>query len=389
MTRIYLDNAATTPLDRRVAKAMRDFEMEFYGNPSSIHREGQRARAKIDTARAQIASFFNCKPQEIIFTSGATEANNLAIQGIVAHAIEHLKIKPHVITTELEHQSVYNVVKELENRGVLEASFVKPTKDGLINADEIIKEIKDSTVLISVIFVSNEIGSVLPIREIGRELLTINSQLSTKVYFHTDAVQAVKYFNCNVEKLGVDLLTFSGHKINGPKGIGGLYINIKSGTKVKPLMYGGSQEYDKRSGTQNTAGIMGLSKAYELLGSLEDRQKNAIKISKLRNELINFISKFKNVEINGPNGASRSPDNVSFTVFNIDQDMLIAKLDLAGIAASTGSACVSGSTKPSHVIKALGKIGKRQAATLRLSLGKQNTEKAIKDVIAVLGKVLS
>ncbi|MBI4363255.1 MAG: cysteine desulfurase [Candidatus Doudnabacteria bacterium] len=387
MKRIYLDNAATTPIDPRVSKAMRDFELEFYGNPSSIHREGQVARAKIDSARANIAAFLNCKAQEIIFTSGATEANNLAIQGVISHALLDLAVKPHVITTMLEHQSVYNLIKELEEREVIEATFIKPDKNGLIDPDDVIRAIKSNTVLISVIFVSNEIGSILPIREIGKALSSLPpTTYNLKPLFHTDAVQAAKFCNLNVEKLGVDLLTLSGHKINGPKGIGALYI--KSGTKIRPLIFGGSQEYEKRPGTQNTAGIIGIAKAYNLLGSLENRQKNAEKISRLRDELLEFLSNQKRVEINGPMGDNRTADNISFTILGADQELIISKLDLAGIAASTGSACVSGSTKPSHVIHALGKVGKKPAATVRLSLCRQNTQDEIKQVIKVLTRIL-
>ncbi|MBI2607624.1 MAG: cysteine desulfurase [Candidatus Doudnabacteria bacterium] len=364
-TRHYLDNSATTSLDARVIFAMHQFEKKYYGNPSSIHREGQEARARIDFARASIAQFFGAKSQEIIYTSGATESNNLAIQGVVDYHLRHKKTRPHIITTELEHHSVYNVVKQLKARGAVEATFVKPNRNGLITPDKILKNVRTNTVLISVIFVSNEIGSVLPIREIGKLLTIHNSQLKSKVLFHTDAVQAVKFYNCNVDKLGVDLLTFSAHKIHGPKGIGGLFV--KTGTKLEALMHGGSQEYDLRPGTQNTIGIIGMAKAYELLGSLDDRQKNAEKIKKIQKLFLTSLLKNNRVILNGPTGDDRAPDNLSVSIKGIDSDTLIAKLDLAGIAASTGSACVSGSTEPSHVIKALGKPDRR-AAVLRLSL---------------------
>ncbi len=378
MKRIYLDYGATTPLDPNVALAMHQFEKTYWGNPNSVHWEGQQARAEIDFARAKIASFINAKSQELVFASGATEANNLAIQGVIKSARKKINKIPHVVTTQLEHQSVYNVVKNLQSRGEVEATFIKPSQEGLISANKIINAIKPNTVLISVIFVSNEIGSILPIREIGGQLSTINSQLSTKIYFHTDAVAAQKFMNLNAEKLGVDLMTLSGHKVYGPKGIGALYI--KSGIKLENLMFGGSQEYEKRPGTQNTAGIIGMAKAFELLGSLEDREKNSEKIKKFRDELINFFKTKKNVELNGPEGEARDPYNVSITIQNVDQDALITALDLAGLAISTGSACVSGSSQPSHVIQALGKIGKQPAATVRLTLGKNTTAQEIKRV---------
>jgi cysteine desulfurase len=384
MTRIYLDYAATTPIESQVAKAMRDFEMRYFGNPSSTHREGQKARAKIDFARAAIAKFINAKPQEIIFTSGATEANNLAIKGVINYATNVLKIqKPHVVTTKLEHQSVYNLIKELESRGVIEATFVSPSKDGMIEAQDVINAVKENTVLVSIIFVSNEIGSILSVREIG----SLIKDRRSRIVYHIDAVQAAKFYNCNVEKLGCDLLTLSAHKIFGPKGIGALYI--KPGVKIANLMYGGSQEYGKRPGTQNTAGIIGFAKAVELLGSLEERQENAEKISKLRDKLILGISKIKKKELNGPTGDKRTADNVNFTIYDVDQDALMTGLDLAGIAASTGSACVSGSSQPSHVIEALGKINNRQAATVRFTLSRYTTDKEIDYTVKILSELIA
>jgi cysteine desulfurase len=385
MKRIYLDNAATTPLDKRIAYAMRDFELEFFGNPNSIHEEGQQARAQIDSAREKIADFFAAKPQEIIFTSCATESNNLAIKGIVSHYISEFGMKPHVITTQIEHQSVYNTVKDLEQQGVIEATYIKPASDGTITVEQVIKEIQDNTVLISIIFVSNEIGTVLPIREIGRQLDLLKNH-KYKIVFHTDASQAVKFYNCHVGKLGVDLLTFSAHKTNGPKGIGGLYI--KTGVKIDHIMSGGSQEYEKRPGTQNTAGIMGMAMSYELLGSLEDRQANGEKIRKTKNYLVEHLGKLKGIEINGTTDAELSaPDILNFSIKDTDQDMVIAKLDLKGIAASTGSACVSGSTKPSHVIMALGKAKTKSAATVRISLAKNNSTKDIDQLIEAIKSI--
>lgn len=383
MKRIYLDYAATTPIDPKVFKVMREFELEFYGNPSSTHREGQNARARIDFARATVAKFINAKPQEIIFTSGATEANNLAIQGVVNYAIQHLKIKkPHVITTKLEHQSVYNLVKELEKRGVIEATFISPSKNGMIDPAAIKKAIKKNTVLVSVIFVSNEIGSILPVREIGSLIKDHRSRIA----YHIDAVQAAKFLNCNVEKLGCDFLTLSAHKLYGPKGIGALFV--KTGSKLANLTIGGFQEYGKRPGTQNTAGIMGMAKAVELLGPLEDRQGSAQKISLFRDKLIGKIKKNSDADLNGPIGDSRIADNVSFTFYEVDQDALLTALDLAGIAASTGSACVSGLSEPSHVIEALGKTTERVAATVRLTLGKNTTASDIDYTVKILNKLI-
>jgi cysteine desulfurase len=389
MKRIYLDNAATTPLDPRVAKTMREFESEFFGNPNSTHREGQQARGRIDTARAVVAKFINAKPQEIIFTSGATEANNLAVQGVVNHAIYNRRIlKPHIVTTKLEHQSVYNVVKELENRGVISATFVSPNKEGLITAADVKKAIKKNTVLVSVIFVSNEIGSILPIREISRIIKDSNLKPQTSsLVFHVDAVQAARFHNCNVEKLGCDLLTLSAHKFYGPKGIGALYV--RSGTKLKNLMFGGAQEYGLRPGTQNTSGIIGFGKTIELLGSLERRQKIGLETTRLRDRLIKGLLEIGQVELNGPIGELRTPDNVNILVYGVDQDSLIAALDLSGISASTGSACVSGSSAPSHVIASLGKVGFDAAAIVRFTLGRETTQTEIEHVIKTFKTLIS
>jgi cysteine desulfurase len=362
MKRIYLDYAATTPIDKRVAKAMRDFELKSFGNPSSVHREGQIARGQIDFARATVAKFINAKPQEIIFTSGATEANNLAIQGIVNTGPN----KPHVVTTELEHHSVYNTIKALEKSGKITATYIRPSSDGVVNAQDVIKAIRKNTVLVSIIFVSNEIGSIQPVREIGKALNLLNPHPSSlRPYFHIDAVQSAKFYNCNVEKLHCDLLTLSAHKLNGPKGIGALYV--KSGLKLQNITFGGSQEYGFRPGTQNTSGIIGFAKAIELLGSLETREKLASKLSKIRSKLITQLLRIQGSTLNGNTIDNQAPDIISLNIDGVDQDALTTALDLAGFAVSTGSACVSGSSEPSHVIKALNNVSADAKATIRLS----------------------
>jgi cysteine desulfurase len=379
--RVYFDNAATTPLDPTVARVMAEFQETFYGNPNSIHYEGQQARAKIDFARADVAASIFSKPQEIIFTSGATEANNFAVKGTVSHYLSLMNEKPHVITTMLEHQSVYNVVKKMEEQGIIEATYVKPNKDGMVGAEDIISEIKNNTILVSVIYVSNEIGSVLPVREIGKHLMEVNAKHGHKIYFHTDAVQALKYYNCHVEKLGVDLMTISAHKINGPKGIGALFV--KSGTKLDNLMHGGSQEYGMRPGTQNSVGIIGFAEAVKLLGDFEERQLAGKQARELSNYLLNGLKNDNNIEINGPLGENRAPDNVNFTIKDEDQETVIAKYDLAGFAVSTGSACVSGSTEPSHVILGLDKNYPEPSATVRVTFGKLSTLDEVRKFLEV------
>lgn len=361
MKRIYLDYAATAPVDKRVAKAMRDFELKNFGNPSSSHREGQVVRGALDFARTSVAEFLHAKPQEIIFTSGATEANNLAILGTVNRY--QGKSKPHVVTTTLEHHSVYNTVKELEKKGIIEATFVHPDKTGKIKADDVLNAVKKNTVLVSVIFVCNEIGTILPVREIG------NGLAGKGITYHVDAVQAAKFYNCHVEKLGCDLLTLSGHKLRGPKGIGALYV--KAGSKLENIAFGGSQEYGLRPGTQNTAGIIGFAESIKLLGSLEAREKTAGKIFKNKLKFASILMNAPGVSLNGTLDNSFAPDILSVNIEGVDQDGLMTLLDLNGIAASTGSACVSGSTEPSHVIASL--RDDPNSSTLRLSFGAETT----------------
>lgn len=389
MKRVYFDYNATTPVDPRIVRTMRDFELRIFGNPSSIHREGQKARAAIDFARVRIAKFLNAHPGEIIFTSGATEANNLALQGVLAAHKKNSRKIPHIVTTELEHHSVYDTVKKMVSRGEAKATFVKPDKNGQIAAKTIFNAIRPDTILISVIFVSNEIGSILPIRELGKLILTYNLKHKSKILFHTDAVQAAKFYNLNADKLNVDLMTLSAHKLYGPKGIGVLLV--KKGTLFEPIFEGGSQEYGFRPGTQNTTGIIGFAKAVELLGSLETRQKQERSIRRLRDELMNNLLKIPGVELNGPVGENRSPDNLNTLIYGIDQDALITALDLAGVSASTGSACSSGSAEVSHVIKSLNKTIMEPTAVARFSLGRYTTRQDIvfasKQIRAVINRL--
>jgi cysteine desulfurase len=328
--------------------------------------------------------FLNAQPQEIVFTSGATEANNMAIRGVIQnYYFNNYKQKPHVITTKLEHQSVYNLVKDLEKKGIVETTYIQPDKEGHINTPDVLGAFRENTILVSIIFVSNEIGSVLPVREIGSIIKSHNPH----IMYHVDAVQAANFYNLNVEKINCDLLTLSAHKISGPKGIGALYV--KTGVKLDKLVEGGSQEYGRRPGTQNTSGIIGFAKAIELLGPLEARQKNSDKISKLRDKLIKNILSINGVELNGPMGDDRVANNVNFTIYEVDQDALMTALDLAGIAASTGSACVSGSSTPSHVIEALGKANNRLAATVRFTLGSGTTQAELGYTVKCLVQIVT
>lgn len=375
-TGIYLDYAATTPVDPAVFAAMKPYFSQKFGNPMSIHSFGQTAQKAVDKARSQVSEFFRCQSHEIIFTSGATESNNLAIKGVIKSYYSKFTKKPHIITTAFEHHCVLNSCRALEKEKLAEVTYIKPDKNGLIRIGDIKKSMQPNTILISVMYVNNEIGTVQPIAEIGKLVKNINSQKpdsAYKILFHTDATQAVNYFDCNVEKLGVDLLSMSAHKIYGPKGVGALYF--KKSTPVKKIQDGGDQEYKMRAGTHNVPGIVGLGEALKLV--TRNAKRETQKIEKLRNYLIKRILK----EVSGShlNGSreKRSPANANFRFNNVEGEGLILSLDMEGIAGSTGSACSSGALTPSHVLLSLGLRPEQVHGSLRLTLGKYTTKKEI------------
>lgn len=346
----------------------------------SVHSFGQTAQKAVDKARSQAGDFFHCLPQEIIFTSGATESNNLAIKGVVKSYYSKFSKKPHIITTAFEHHCVLNACVALEKEKLAEVTYVQPDKNGLIKVGDIKKAIKPNTILISVMYVNNEIGTVQPIAEIGRLTKKVNSKIKNlefKIIFHTDATQAVNYFDCDVEKLGVDLLSMSAHKIYGLKGVGVLYI--KKGTPIKKIQDGGDQEYKMRAGTHNVPGIVGLGEAIAQITKSPPKAgpPMAEKIKSLRDYLIKRILK----EISGSylNGSQkkRSPNNANFRFDNVEGEGLILSLDMEGIAGSTGSACSSGALTPSHVLLSLGLKPEQVHGSLRLTLGKYTTKKEI------------
>lgn len=380
--KVYLDYAATTPVDREVLKAMLPYFSEKFGNPMSLHSFGQFASEAVEKSRQTLADFFNVESDEIIFTSGATEANNLVVKGIVNAFISKNKTKPHIITTAFEHHCVLNACKSLEKDGLAEITFLKPDAEGLINPEDVKKAIKPNTILVSIMYVNNEIGTVQPIAEIGKIISSIN-KLQTKnqkLIFHTDATQAVNYFNCDVKKLGVDLLSMSAHKIYGPKGIGALIV--KKGTSVKPLMDGGEQENGKRSGTHNVPGIIGLGKAISMIN-----RKNNKNMQALRDYLIKKVLKeISGIKLNGSK-IKRSPNNANFSFENIEGESLVLMLDKEGVAASTGSACSSSSLEPSHVLLSLGLKPEQAHGSLRMTLGKSTTKQEIDFTVEKLKKV--
>ena len=377
---IYLDYAATTPIDKEVLKAMTSYLKKDFGNPSSLHRFGQKTRFAIDEVRKKVAKFLNCSESEIIFTGSATEANNLAIFGVV-RALKKKGIKPHIITTKIEHHAVLHPFEELEKEGV-EVSFLAPNKEGIIELDDIQKAIKENTVFISIMYANNEIGTIQPIQKIGKLITRLNKNRKHKIYFHTDAVQAVNYLDCNVKELGVGLLTLSAHKIYGPKGVGALFV--KQGTPIEPIIYGGGHEFGLRSGTENVAGIVGLGKAIELV----EKHKNDIKrIKKLQDKIIEEVLKIPNTRLNGSR-EKRLPNNVNISISGVEGESLVIALDQYGIAVSTGSACSSKELKPSHVLLAIGLSPKEAHGSLRITLGRFTTEEEVDYFLKILPKVV-
>lgn len=397
MKKIYLDYAATTPVDAKVFKAMLPYFSEKFGNAMSVHSFGQEATEAIDKARTQVADFFGATASEIIFTSGATESNNLAIKGILAayYSVDHKNnAKPHIITTKIEHHCVLDACKTAEKDRRAQISYITPDKEGIISVKDIEKAIQPNTILISIMYVNNEIGTVQPIAEIGQMLKRINIKRAEKklprIIFHTDATQAVNYFNCNVNDLGIDLLSMSGHKIYGPKGVGMLYI--RKSTPIKRIQDGGDQEYKMRAGTHNVPGIVGLGEAISAISN----QQPAIskKIQSLRDYLIKkVLAEIPKSYLNG-SADKRSPNNANFRFDDVEGEGLILSLDMEGIAASTGSACSSSTLEPSHVLLAIGLRHEQAHGSLRITLGKDTTKgelntliKKLKEIVGRLRKI--
>jgi len=388
--RIYLDYAATTPVDSKVLKTMVPYFSEKFGNAMSVHGFGQEALEAVDNARAQAAEFFGCSPSEIIFTSGATESNNLTIKGSVRSYYSITRKsgeKPHIITTKFEHHCILDACKMAEKDGLAQISYISPGREGVISIKDVEKAIKPNTILVSIMYVNNEIGTVQPIAEIGKMLKKINEERIEKklprIFFHTDATQAVNYFNCNTDELGLDMLSMSAHKIYGPKGIGLLYI--RKGTAIKRIQDGGDQEYKMRAGTHNVPGIIGIGAA---ISAIKNQKLVISKMLSLRNYLIKKV--LKEIPKSYLNGSikKRSPNNANFRFDGVEGEGLILSLDLEGIAGSTGSACSSGALEPSHVLLSLGLSHEQAHGSLRITLGKYTTKKEIDFLIVKLKEIV-
>jgi cysteine desulfurase len=388
--RVYLDYSATTPVDRKILKAMMPFFSEKFGNPLTIHRFGSEAADSVQGARNEVANFLNCQDKEVIFTSGATESNNFVIKGVLRDYYLKNKRIPHIITSVIEHNSILDTCRKLEKEKKIEVTYVPVTSDGIVKVEAVKKAIKKNTILVSIMQINNEIGTIQPIKEIGKIIEVENKKRLKKkkreIIFHSDATQGINYLNIDVNKLSVHLLSFSGHKIYAPKGVGVLYRKI--GTSIKPLFDGGGHEGGLRAGTHNVPGIVGLGEAIKMLKNKNTKFKNK-EIKRLRDYLIKRVLKeIPNSHLNGSK-VERSPGNANFRFDDVEGESLILSLDMEGIAAGTGSACSSGSLEPSHVLMSLGLKHEQAHGSLRLSLGKYTTKKEIDYTINILKKELN
>lgn len=378
---IFLDYASSTPIDFSVLSVMNKSFKEDFANPGSINEASLLTKNKLTKAREDISKIINCRKEEVVFTSGSTESNNLAILGVL-FVYKKNKI-PHFITTEIEHPSVLEVFKFLEKNKKIEVSFVKVDKNGLVCPQDIKKEIKENTVLVSVMYANNEIGTIQPIREIAKEIRHWNKNNKNKVLFHTDATQAINYLSINIEKLGVDMMSFNAHKIYGPKGVGVLFK--KREIDFGKIMYGGSQEFDFRPGTENLPLVLGLAKALEITEKI--KQKESERLVSLRDFFIKELkNKIPNLLING-DLEKRLPNNINITIPNLPSDLLVVEFSASGVFISEKSACKSGEKGGSYVIKAISQTTE-DVPSLRFSLGRFTTKKDILYTIKVFSNIL-
>lgn len=374
MKQIYMDHGATTPVDPLVVDAMLPYFTETFGNASSLHSFGQEATIALEQSRQQVAASIGAKPEEIIFTSGGTESDNLAIKGI---AYRNSGKGKHIITSTIEHPAILNTCAYLEKEG-FDVTYVPADSDGIIDMDELKKAIRDDTILISVMHANNEIGTIQPISDISK------LAKEKSIYLHTDAVQSFGKIAVNVDELGVDMLSMSSHKIYGPKGVGALYV--RKGTPLQALAHGGSHERSMRAGTENISGIVGFAKAVALADErLVDDEKH---MTQLRDSLIGKVmDSIDDVELSG-HPTNRLPNNVNLRFSFIEGESMLLFLDMKGIAISTGSACSSKSLEPSHVLTAIGLRPEDSHGSLRITLGKDNTHEEVDYVVDALVEVV-
>lgn len=389
--RIYLDNAATTYLEPSVKKAMDDFYVRYFGNPSSIYQEGREAKSAIEKTREKIAKIINAFPEEIIFTSGGTEGNNLAIFGAAAQLFKFKKVanrhdrddmlpkKNQIIASKIEHPSVLNAVKELEKKG-LQAIHLNVDRFGVVDLEELKNSLRKETILVSTIYANHEIGTIQPITEISKIIKEFNEKNQANILFHIDACQAGNYLDLDVKNLGIDLMTVNGSKLYGPKGTGFLFV--RKGVNLKPLFFGGEQEKKLRPGTENVAGIVGLGAALELAQKI--RQKESKRLIALRDYFIKEVLKIIPGTVLNGHSDMRLPNNINISIYGIEGEAAVLYLDSLGIACSTGSACTSARLEPSHVIMAIGLPYEFSHGSLRFTLGRKTTKKDLDYVLEKL-----
>ncbi len=383
--RVYLDNSATTPVDPAVVEAMLPYLTGKFGNASSIHFFGQEARAALDKARHQVAALINARPNEIVFTSGGTEANNLAIRGLVQSAgfspserDKSRTLNPHIITSAIEHSAVINVCEDLEKLGV-SVTYLPVYENGVVRVDDVRAAVTEDTVLISIMAANNEIGTIQPIAEIGRLVKSLRAG-GKKIWFHTDAVQAVGKMPVDVEEIGCDLLSISAHKIYAPKGVGALYV--RRGVRLHPQNIGGHQERERRGGTESVPNIVAFGKACEI--AQNDLAETAQTMLELRDTFESKVGEtITDIVFNGDR-ENRLPNISNISFRSIEGEGLLINLDMQGVAVSTGSACSSGSLEPSPVIRALGRNDELARGAIRFSFGRYNTAEDIDQVLSIL-----
>lgn len=375
MKTTYMDYSATTYVKPEVLDAMMPFFTEKFGNPSSFYGISRETKMAVDNARAQVAKAINCDPNEVYFTGGGSEADNWAIKGI---ATAHMKKGNHIITTKIEHHAVLHTCEFLEKFG-FEVTYLDVNEEGFIDLKQLESAITDKTILVSIMFANNEIGTIQPIKEIGaicRE---------KKVLFHTDAVQAIGSVPVDVKEMNIDLLSLAGHKLYGPKGIGALYI--RKGVRIDNLIHGGGQERGRRAGTENIPGVVGLGKAIEI--ATENIEENRARLTVLRDKLIDgVLERIPYAILNGPRGDKRLPGNSNISFEFIEGESILLSLDFEGICASSGSACTSGSLDPSHVLLAIGLPHEKAHGSLRTTLGAASTEEDVEKLLNELPPII-
>jgi cysteine desulfurase len=371
MRRVYLDNNATTPVLPEVLEAMRPYFGEHFGNASSIHHHGQETRGAVERARQSVAALLGCRASEVVFTSGGTEGDNLAIFGTAQSG-------DHVITSTIEHHAVLNATKHLAEKGC-EVTYLPVDGRGLVDPGDVKRAIRPNTKLITIMYANNETGVLQPVAEIGK------IAAEADVYFHTDAVQAAGKIPINVDEIGCDLLTISGHKFHAPQGVGALYV--RKGTKLEPMLYGGNHERSRRAGTENVPGIVGLGKAAELAIAGFERGDDT-KMAAARDRIERDLLEIDATGLNGE-GAPRVPNTTNIYFDGIEGESLVIALDLKGLAVSTGAACSSGAIEPSHVLIAMGLSRDQAKASIRFSLGKQNIAEDAESALAIVRETVS